>query len=77
MFWIKQLLTQKAKSMKNDFMMHLVIVGGIILVFSLILKIIGVTFLSSVLEIVPLNNLSLFLVQALEKRLMFLSFSFE
>jgi len=30
--------------MKNDFMMDLVIVGGIILLFSLILKIIGVTF---------------------------------
>jgi len=44
LFWIKQLLTQKTKSMKNDFLMHLVIVGGIILVFSLILKIIGVTF---------------------------------
>jgi len=44
LFWVKQLLTQQAKSMKNDFMMHLVIVGGIILVFSLILKIIGVTF---------------------------------
>ena len=35
---------KKLKDMKNDFMMHLVIVGGIILVFSLILKIIGVTF---------------------------------
>jgi len=30
--------------MKNDFLRHLVIVGGIILVFSLILKIIGVSF---------------------------------
>jgi len=30
--------------MKNDFMIHLVIVGGIILVFSLILKITGVSF---------------------------------
>jgi len=30
--------------MKNNFMMHLVIVGGIIMFFSLVLKIIGVTF---------------------------------